>query len=508
LTEQLTKPTLPGQEEIRRLFSNFSAGEREVLASAESLVRQTLVTGEGKLDDLLQTPPGTFLNRPDPRLDGITPISLLYQGILGQQFPGFSGAELARIVTAASKLHQAIREPDGNVFITFLDQQADRFLEEEDRRIGNQTPMQVLRAAINTGVFQTQAAIIQPAIETVSGGDVQASGFGSKPVRSRERPAITRSQVRHRVMIKDRYVPIEPVNRAGEIPPVETEAVHLSSQSAIRMDNIRAIIDSCPRLRLIQAPKSFEHMFGPGLQTILEEKRIELRFDRIRDTRHYDESALVDPNYRLKETAFTAMLGNPKKTAAYHRMVELAEDDLKFIGATVAKSYFSGDRRSLRVVAKELGLPSRRVQFEFNVFIHWLGIKSRRPGVKIKAEYLEVHLSRLQRLQRDVEERERRRQELRIGDLLPPETLPVPRWEMWHQINRLFQENPQTFEALDWDQFAALAVFYQLGSLAGTKMSLVKLGQQYRDTLVAPRQTLSLRKNRALEILGLLEVEK
>lgn len=284
---------------------------------------------------------------------------------------------------------------------------------------------------------------------------------------------------------------------------IHAEVVHLGNQSVVNISTIEAVLEISPNLRIIQMPKSYLRLMGPGIKNLLEQRGIHLRIGRIKEASYYDEPGMTK-DYKDSKKAFDEMQKDPSKKHYFDLMLKY-----NFVEAEVALMYFGSDRISIRQISEQLGLREYYAQRRFNALMCWAGKAYKEAKINQGARNLTNHIDQLEKATRSKENFEQFRERYKVGDQYPPESLPIERWELWQKITEIRQKKPQILNELMQSKprwVLSLAHFFHLdgvdlGDTAGSFKNLDELAGHWGISHQASNQY----KNKALRKLGLLE---
>lgn len=262
--------------------------------------------------------------------------------------------------------------------------------------------------------------------------------------------------------------------------PPETQAIHLSHQRVTNQHIFGLLLKSLPHLKVIQAPPSIYDYKVPTLGPVCEQAGVEFRSGRIAEGGLYDSRNKIDFIYLKKALAFLEM--SKRKRGIFKRMLAVGIPE-----AEMAQKYFdlNKPKPTIRALADEVSLSPRNAQVRLEAFCHWLGIKSKSATVQARADHLETRLKRLEKqkeeIQRITETLEKQRQPFRVGEHLPPLTLPPERWGTWQAIWEKQKKKPDLFLLLKDRPYylVALACYYQLFPGLERTASVTKIAKAY-----------------------------
>ena len=293
--------------------------------------------------------------------------------------------------------------------------------------------------------------------------------------------------------------------------PENTQMIHISLQSLINLPAFLALKEIYKQLELIQFPPSFKRVIASHWHEVLAEHGVTMQCG----TRYNRERTSLGVNERKHRqvcSLFETALKDEEKRERYEQMLHLQNSDGSpiFGEAVLGTMYIREGPIPFSEIASRLNLNYRYVYRLCSVFFVWLGQETNNRRIFEAALYLDERLDRTKRkLQGD--EEFRKRQELRkryqVGERLPPESLQEERFHMWYLINRLYDDDPDTFsdtfvgEEESVEEFLALAAYYQLPPYHEGRQQITKVARQFGVN----RYRIGVRRKRALERLGLPE---
>lgn len=403
---------------------------------------------------------------------------------------------LGQIASGEIASENALQEID-----TFLRQPEvdETFLTTDHPDLNYRPPIAVLRERVNWEREEAETEALKPSPEandqTVVTEKRKGAKLGGRDTIYRHEP------ISHKLAVIREKADI------GGYPADLAELVHLPHQSVVNIDNFKQILDPnlYPKLKIIQVPPSFKHLIGPGIRQLLEERgEVKLRFGRIRDSDTYHE-ILITQQYRREKRLYQEALRDSKKRARIAQMIRFELDE-----PTITSMYYGEKRVSVWEIAQTLGLPYRYAQRKLWVFKTWMGISTKSRATQEAAKFLIHHLDVLERSSASRQEREELRQQYKVGETFPPETLPVQRWEMWQKLTLFRQENPKILEGMknspheqERNKYIVLSNYFQLDGQEASS-TLDEIGKQLGDL---SRGSVHYLRNKALSDLGLLEDE-
>jgi len=88
-----------------------------------------------------------------------------------------------------------------------------------------------------------------------------------------------------------------------DLPSEDARRVHVTARH-LRLDTLRALLQSCPHLREIQFMPSTWRSVGPGAQRLLSSRGVSIRFGRVRrDSERYDQVSFSPLRQQLRGSA-------------------------------------------------------------------------------------------------------------------------------------------------------------------------------------------------------------
>ncbi|OGM32800.1 hypothetical protein A2803_05630 [Candidatus Woesebacteria bacterium RIFCSPHIGHO2_01_FULL_44_21] len=325
----------------------------------------------------------------------------------------------------------------------------------------------------------------------------------------------THSQPRRRSRLKidksdkpdDRYLASKGYLQVSELEDLaainrKTRILHISKPPLLSQSSLERILDQAPELEVIQVPPSImtTHV-SQAAKKILSEKGIEIRVQRDRNSVYYDEGIITEEHENKRKFVVEALKDPEKKLfLAELRKYEFPEID-------VADAMFlSSKSNSMVKIAEELGISYHSVQNGSNAVLLNLGFTDIVASRYVdRAKALRNKLERVKRAETDRIQWDEFRNGFIVGEKLPPEDLPIGRWEMWRRLVSYLADNDNALEnlrATDERSYNVIVEYYEL-SAASSKTTLKEIGQRYGIGHERVRQL----KNEVLSRWGLLDEE-
>lgn len=276
-----------------------------------------------------------------------------------------------------------------------------------------------------------------------------------------------------------------------------TSGVHISRTSLCNITTIQAIISSCPNLQFIQvSPSLADNFTGPGIRKMLEDNAIELRVGRVKDCKYYDDMP-KGPDFVERHALFSAFLGTEEGNKLFDLLMKYES-----IEAKIALMYFT-ERKSLRDIAKELGMTAKFIQKKMRIIGNILGFPTEDPRLSGSARFLIHRISRFEEAENKQKEKDALRESYGVDDEIPPMDLDIRRWPLWREIKKIERDHPERIEKLKKQEPFLYEIVVRIYDLAhsGTCMSNNQLAAENKVS----HNLIYRRHNQAMELLGIAD---
>lgn len=303
------------------------------------------------------------------------------------------------------------------------------------------------------------------------------------------------------VLLKRGYIQLSSKEDIGMISQ-KIKIIHLSRQELLKLSVLEQILNLAPELEVVQVPPSFSKThIRKGVRNLLEQRGVELRIQRDRERPYYDEVTMSDEHFERKRFFEEAMEDDDNRALF---------DDLKeyeFVEAEIAEIVYMSTKPISMVKASEIvGLPYSHVQRRLNRLMYHLGYKEKITDKIVinSAQVLRHKLELMKQAEQNATDREYFRNQYKVGEVAPPRTIPIGRWQMWQKVCSYLVDNTEALEDLrqrDDKTYDALVSYFQLEGIGKKRLKIEELITKHGIT----RSSISYLRNRILTTWGLLE---
>lgn len=348
----------------------------------------------------------------------------------------------------------------------------------------NDTPLAVLRAILEGELREAQQAVEL---------EESRSNLPHKIRLHKEKPYHLMEALKN----DDTFVRFTGLEDSGFLSPA-TLTVHLTNQSVVKLSVIKRIVALAPNLKTIQISPAHDRLIWPSTRAYCDEYGIEIRIGRIRDAEIYDNPYAQKGDYVQEKRLFEALAANPKKSRELQLMAKF-----ELIDYRLALDYYNDPNTSVRKLAQKYGLSFPYVTRHLMRFKYWMGVAHQSKKNSLDGKAVSRELVLLERASNQEKNFQHFREEHKAGDLYPPESLPIQRWEIWQQLQELININAEGINQLidrhprSWSY---LCRYYQLGEYRGMMTPMTQMGVEEGVS----KTTIEHRRNLALRQLGII----
>jgi hypothetical protein len=297
----------------------------------------------------------------------------------------------------------------------------------------------------------------------------------------------------------------------------ETTHIHLTDQSVVKTSVFETLLDleRFPNLRDISiSPSLYDNNLNKSIKRLIEDAKQSGREIDVRPVkqrmREYDFLP-IDQDFLDKERLYLEALEDPQKRAQIDLLVKYELDHPE-----IARLYFTASRRekdgkymrmSARDIGKTLGLSTKKVSDKLSAFLGLLGREYADKTVMHGIRSLKKRINNLQQAERNMEDWQELRESFETEGVLPPEGLPVQRWEEWSELYRLVANDDPRIAKLQNERPRDFAILLSCFITRDKGRGYFEYAEIAKRFGFSSYTGVTASKNRSLERLGIASEE-